>query len=206
MQASPMKNLVLSSFLLIFLISCGTYSKNFQVSESKIESFTPEFLMNSPKEKSFRMSIDAYGNNFSGIVVSKKINPNHYRFAFLNEFGAKMLDFELGNQEMKIHSVMEQLDRKIILNLLKKDFNLLFNENNKITQTFDSEEFKILQSEINSQTVYYFLKNDSLQKMVLVSGKKEKICLEYMYKNTAFPDVEISHGNVKIKIYLHLLD
>lgn len=201
-----MKSLVLSSFLLIFLSSCGTYSKNFQVSEKKIKSYTPEFLMNSPKEKSFRMSIDAYGNNLSGIVVSKKINPNHYRFAFLNEFGAKMLDFELENQEMKIHSVIEQLDRKIILNLLKKDFNLLFNENNKITQTFDSEEFKILKSEINSQSVYYFLKNNSLQKTVLASGKKEKIRLEYIYKNTAFPDVEISHGKVKIKIYLHLLD
>lgn len=201
-----MKNLVLSSLLFIFLFSCGTYSKNFKVSDRNVESFTPEFLINSSKEKSFRMSIDAYDNNFSGIVVSKRLNPNHYRFAFLNEFGGKMLDFELINQEMKVHYAMQQLDRKIILNLLKKDFNLLFNENNKIFQTLESEELTILETEINKKPVYYFLKNDLLQKTVMASRKNEKINLIYNYKDTQFPDVEISHGKLKIKIYLHLLD
>lgn len=201
-----MRNLVLSSLLFVFLASCATYSENFQVADKKVESFTPEFLTNSPIEKSFRMSIDAYGNNFSGIVVSKKINSNHYRFAFLNEFGAKMLDFELENQGVKMHYAIEQLDKKIILNLLQKDFNLLFNENNKIIQTFNSKEFKILETEINRKSVYYFLKNGSLQKTVMTSRKKEKINLQYNYKGTEFPDVEISHRKVKIKIYLHLLE
>ncbi|SMC34666.1 hypothetical protein [Moheibacter sediminis] len=201
-----MKNLVLNSLLLVFLNSCASYSDNFQVSEKKLESFTPEFLVNSSKEKSFRMSIDAYGNNFSGIVVSKKINPNHYRFAFLNEFGGKMLDFELENQQIKVHHVIEKLNRKIILNMLSKDFNLLFNENNKITKAFESDDYSILESEINDKPVYYFTKNDVLEKTVMTSGKKEKISLQYHYIQTEFPDVEISHGKVKIKIYLHLLE
>lgn len=201
-----MKNLVLSSFLLIFFNSCGTYSQNFQVSEKKVETYTPEFLLTSPSEKIFRMSIDAYGTNYSGNVVSKRINSNHYRFAFLNEFGGKMLDFELENQEMKIHYVMEQLDRKIILNLLKKDFNLLFDENNSVKQTFKFEDYLIFQSEINSKSVYYYLKNDTLQKTVMTGKKSKKIDLQYSYETKEFPDVEISHEKIKIKIYLHLLD
>lgn len=201
-----MKNLLLSSLLLTFLNSCASYSDNFRISDKKVESFTPDFLINSSKEKSFRMSIEAYGNNFSGNVVSKKLNQNHYRFAFLSEFGGKMLDFELENQEMKVNYAMEQLDRKIILNMLQKDFNLLFNENNKIIQTFESDGFSVLQSKINEKPVYYFLKNDSLEKAVMAPRKKEKISLQYSYKESEFPDVEISHGKVKIKIYLHLLD
>lgn len=193
-------------YILIFIVSsCASYSDNFQISDKKIESFTPDFL-NSFQEKSFKISIDAYGNNFGGIVVCKKINPNHYRFAFLNEFGGKMLDFELENQEMKVNYAMEQLDRKIILNMLQKDFNLLFNENNTIIQTFESDGYSVLQTEISENPVYYFLKNDSLQKTVLAPHKKEKINLQFSYANTDFPDVEISHGKVKIKIYLHLLD
>lgn len=152
------------------------------------------------------MSIEAYGNNFGGIVVCKKLNSNHYRFAFLNEFGGKMLDFELENQEMKVNYAMEQLDRKIILNMLQKDFNLLFNENNKITQTFESDGYSILQSEIKEKQVYYFLKNDTLEKTIMPGKTKEKISLQYSYNDSEFPDVKISHRKVKIKIYLHLLD
>lgn len=200
-----MKNLLLSSLLLTYF-SCGTYTENFKISDKNVENFTPDFLINSPKEKTFRMAIEAYGNNFSGNVVSKKLNPNHYRFAFLNEFGGKMLDFELINQDLKLNYAMEGLDRKIILNMLKKDFNLLFNENNPISETFESDEFLILQSEINSNPVYYYLKNDTLQRTVMTGRKKEKINLQYSFKGDEFPDVEISHRKVKIKIYLHLLD
>lgn len=200
-----MKNLLLSS-LLLTLFSCGTYTENFKISNKKVENFTSEFLINSPKEKSFRMAIEAYGNNFSGNVVSKKLNPNHYRFAFLNEFGGKMLDFELINQDLKLNYAMEELDRKILLSMLEKDFNLLFNENNSISETFEFDEFLILKSKINSNPIYYYLKNDTLRKTVMATGKKEKINLQYSYKGTEFPDVEISHGKVKVKIYLHLLD
>lgn len=201
-----MKNLVLSSLLLTFLCSCASYSEKFHVSEKRIENFTPEFLINSSKEKSFRMSIEAYGEIFGGIVVCKKLDPNHYRFAFLNEFGGKILDFELENQEMRVNYVMEHLDKKIILNMLRKDFNLLFNESNEITQMFESDEYSVLQSKLNKRPVYYFTKNDVLEKTVMASGKKEKISLQYNYNETEFPDVEISHGKLKIKIYLHLLD
>lgn len=201
-----MKNLVLSSLLLTFLCSCASYSEKFHVSEKRIENFTPEFLINSSKEKSFRMSIEAYGEIFGGIVVCKKLDPNHYRFAFLNEFGGKILDFELENQEMRVNYVMEHLDKKIILNMLRKDFNLLFNESNEITQMFESDEYSVLQSKLNKRPVYYFIKNDVLEKTVMASGKKEKISLQYNYNETEFPDVEISHGKLKIKIYLHLLD
>ncbi len=201
-----MKSLPLSSLFLTLLFSCASYSDGFRVSEKKIDFYTPDFLINSGTEKSFRMSIEAYENHFGGIVASKKLNPNHYRFAFLNEFGGKMLDFELENQEMRINYVMEELDRKIILNLLKKDFNLLFTEVNKILQSYEQEDFIILESKIHGNPVYYYLKNNVLQKTTMTGRKKEKINLEYKYNGSEFPDVEISHSDMKIKIYLHLLD
>lgn len=199
-----MKNFLLSSVFFCF-ISCATYSDGFLISEKQIEAFTPEFLINST-ENSFRMSIDAYGNHFSGIVVCKKLKQDHRRFAFLNEFGGKMLDFELENQEFKLNHAVEGLDKKLILNMLQKDFGLIFLEDIKVEQVFESEEFLILKSNLKKDPVYLYLKNDTLTKTVMTGRKKEKIQLDYRYGEKEFPDVEISHKNVKIKIYLHLLD
>src|SRR5690606_19132751 len=136
----------------VFLFSCSSYTKSFESRAIPVERFTPTYLKNF-KENSFKISIEAYGNHFGGILATKKLKENHFRFAFLNEFGGKMLDFELINQELKLNYAIDELNKKIILNLLKKDFNLLFHENNKVLNAYENNGYMILQSEINKKPV-----------------------------------------------------
>ncbi len=200
-----MKTLVRLGLILIFLSSCASYMDSFTEIEKPIEYYTPEFL-NGFEENSFKISIEAYGNHFGGILAVKKLDENHFRFAFLNEFGGKMLDFELIGQKLKLHYAVEALNKKTILRLLKKDFNLLFHENNPILNAFQSEPSLVLKAEINQKPVYYFLENNRLQKTISTGRNKEKTRLEYRYDSPEFPEVIISHQNLKIKIYLHLLN
>src|SRR5690606_16496861 len=128
---------ILTLFFIILVSSCSTYTKNF-VSEQVNERFTPHYLEDF-SEGSFKISIEAFDNHFGGILVAKKLETNHFRFAFINEFGGKLLDFELIDKELKLNYAIEQLDRKIILNMLEKDFALLFSEDNKIDEKFSFE-------------------------------------------------------------------
>jgi hypothetical protein len=201
-----MRNLVLSSLFLI--ISCASYTKNFVEKEKQFETFTPNYLENF-QEASFKISIDAFGNHFGGILAAKKLEINHYRFAFVNEFGGKLLDFELINNELKLNYAVDGLNRKILLKLLEKDFNLTFSENNRVENQFQNEQFKILKSSVGNlkKPVYYFLdsKTGKLKKIVL-ANQKEEISVNLISTEKIWPDVEISHQKMPIKIYLHLLD
>lgn len=201
-----MKNLLLSSLILIF--SCTSYTKTFIPREKKIETFTPPYLQNF-NEASFKISIEAYGNHFGGILAAKKLNENHFRFAFINEFGGKLMDFELENNDFKLNYAIEELNRKIILNLLYRDFRLLFSAQNKVEQEFENSAYHIIKTSNPGfgQPVYFYMSNETgrLASSVL-AGRKEKIKIIFTDMGKSMPDAEISHGKAKVKIYLHLLD
>lgn len=201
-----MKSFLLSSFLLVF-VSCASYTKDFEPKVKTIERFTPDYLKDF-EEKSFKISIDAYGNNFGGILAVKRLNANHFRLAFLNEFGGKMLDFEIINRELKLNYAIEQLDKKILLNLLEKDFVMLFSEENLIEKEFTQNENLILQTEkfIGNKNLFYELNPAGNLKKITLAKNKEKAYIKLIYNTKQFPDIEILHGNMPIKIYLHLLN
>jgi len=201
-----MKSLLLSSLILIS--SCASYTKSFKEKERTVEIYSPGYLKNF-KEKSFKISIDAFGNHFGGILVAKKLDNNHYRFALINEFGGKLMDFELKNNEFQLNYAIEQLNRKIIINLLKKDFLLLFSEQNRIDHEFDNQSFIILESSIPNlkQPVYYYLNPETEKpESIILAGKKEKVKITFTESSNSVPDAEVTHGKLPIKIYLHLLE
>ncbi|NLN32271.1 MAG: hypothetical protein GX159_01580 [Flavobacteriaceae bacterium] len=201
-----MKSFLLCSFLLVF-VSCASYTKDFEPKERTIERFTPDYLKVF-EEKSFKISIDAFGNNFGGILAVKKLEINHYRLAFLNEFGGKILDFEIIERELKLNYAIEELDRKILLNLLEKDFAMLFSEENWIEAEYSNHENRVLQVSkfIDNKNLYYqFDPSGKLLKIILANGKEDiKIDLNDWEKS--FLKIEISHSKMPIKIYLHLLN
>lgn len=197
-------NLLLSSILLFF--SCASYSDGFVEKENAIQSFTPGYLTDF-QEHSFKISIEAYGKHFGGILVAKKLDVNHFRFAFLNEFGGKMMDFELINRKMKLNDAIDELKRKIILKMLETDFSLLFSEENEIEKTFSYSDWTILKAkqEIQNKSVYYQLNADEILRKITLANAKEKVSVELKEIENSFPEIEISHGKQPIKIYLHLL-
>lgn len=213
MQAFPMINLVsnkskhshfwfgLCIVLLSFsLNSCSTYTSNFQVQENSISTYTPPYLENF-QEANFKVSIEAYGNQFGGIMVAKRLGFNHFRFAMINEFGGKLLDFELINQKLELNFAIEQLDRKMLLNLLEKDFSMIFSEKNLILKTFASNGNTILESK---NSIYYKLKENNLNEVHFAKNKL-KTRIEIIRNKDFIPNFDIQHENMPIKIFLHLL-
>lgn len=198
-----------SKFLLVFasiFYSCGSFSNQMSEKEKSVENYTPNYLIDF-KENSFKISIEAFGNHFGGILVAKRLAENHYRFAIINEFGGKLMDFEIQHRKLKLNYAIDELDRKIILNLLEKDFALLFSEKNLIEKEFDFNESTVLKSSdfVQNKDLYYYL-NDLKLGSILLAKNKEKVRVNILNTEQSFPQVEILHGKIPIKIYLHLLE
>jgi hypothetical protein len=194
--------------LFLFLNSCGSTIRNTENQRAENQTFTPPYLENFTEE-SFKVSIEAYGNNFGGIMVAKRLDVNHYRFAMINEFGGKLLDFELINQNLKLNYAIDQLDRKILLNLLEKDFSMLFSENLPISNSLNVEGHNRITTYIPQlkRSLIFVSESDGNQNLLEIHLAKKKI--ETIAKlsggNIRFPNVVITHQNLPIKIFLHLL-
>lgn len=198
-------NLLLGSIL--FLFSCASYSDGFVEQKKTIQTFTPIYLTDF-QEETFKISIEAFDQNFGGILVAKKINTHHFRFAFLNEFGAKLMDFELINREFKLNYAMDELNKKRILNMLETDFVLLFSEENEVESLFTNSNSTLLKSrnKIGNKSIFYQLNSKNELEKIILATRKEKLRIDVKKSQISFPDFEISHGKLPIKIYLHLLE
>lgn len=171
------------------------------------EFFTPSYMKNF-QENSFKISIEAYGNHFGGILVAKRLENQHFRFAFLNEFGGKMLDFELIDSKLKLNYAIDELNRKTILNLLEKDFAMIFGENLTIVQKFNQGEkiqIETYSASLNRRMKYSIETTDEKETKAELIKKQIEAVADYTFGESRFPEIEISHQKQPIKIYLHLL-
>ena len=74
-------------------------------------------------------NINAFDNNFGGIFIVKKLGPKHHRIVFTTELGNKIFDFTFKEDSFKVNQILKELDKKLLINILKSDFKTLIMEN-----------------------------------------------------------------------------
>ncbi|GAA4775376.1 MULTISPECIES: hypothetical protein [Flavobacterium] len=202
-----MIRLLLISALLFQLVSCKPYQvQNSVVKQTSIKEFKNPYFDNPEIDYVYKAQIEVYGNKLGGIFVAKKISDSVHRVVFTTEFGNKLMDFELSDNEFKVNYIIEQLDKKIILNTLKEDFRLLLKVHHQINQSFENDLFNVYKSNNDKRFIYFFInRNDNkLIKLISASKYKEKVVFEFESKNTTFAEmIRINHKNIKLKIELN---
>lgn len=203
-----MKNSWLVSLLLIVLLGgCRSYSQRFVPVDTNTKPFTPAFLDTAHFEHSFRARIDAYGHAMSGIFVIKKLGANHYRMALINELGGTLLGFELANGELTLHQAITPLRRQPVLDLLKRDFSLLLQDNAPVKQQYMHGDSLVYETSVAGKPAYHYLrKTDSvLVKTAYAVRGRERTSITYDYRAPDFPDITLSQRGGKLNIFLFLL-
>lgn len=61
-------------------------------------------------------------NNLSGMLAMTEEGNRAYRIVMMTTFGMQIFDFSISRDSFIVHSCMEQLNKKVILNLLRDDF------------------------------------------------------------------------------------
>lgn len=196
---------LLISIALFCLASCASYpNKNGLVEEEAIvgQVHNPYFS-NPKKDYVYKADLSFYKKKFSGLIIVKKIGDNEHRLVFTTEMGNKIFDFSFHKEEFKVNSILEDMDKKIIRNVLQRDFTTLLKEYNSSKKSYAKEGLHIKETVVFGESHFYFYKNTELTKIVRESKGKEKVLHHFSeIKNNIANRILIEHKNIKLKIQL----
>jgi len=196
--------ILLISFLFL-LVGCASYpTKNGFSPAQKIEqNATNPYFSDSTRDYVYKAQIKAFDNNFGGILAIKKLGTAHHRLVFTTEMGNTMFDFTFKGDEFKVNKILDKLNRKILINILKRDFLALILENPKIEETYQKKTKMLRKGSILGKKHYYLSKNGQLSKIIRTSNKKEKVMFSFVEINDDIAEsIKIIHQNIKLKITL----
>ncbi len=156
----------------------------------------------------YKAKVDIYGRYFGGILIVKKVGKDSHRVVFTTEFGSKIFDFLYEGDTFTKNFVLENLDRKFIVNTLRKDFKLLVSERVQVLGQFALEGYSIYKTERDKRFNFYFFDSEgNLEKLINSSKHKEKVTIvfestEASEGKTVAEKIAINHSNIKLKIEL----
>ncbi len=199
--------------LLLSLFSLFLSCKSFHPGEMETTKTDLKVVRNlyfsSTEDYVYKTSIDVYGHHISGISIIKKINENHYRCAVTTDFGNKIMDFEINQNDFSFRYILPDLDKKIVKNFLQKDFTLLLKPEFYVKNSFKNSENNIYTSELEHETYFLYCEKEQnlLQKIVYTKNNREKTDIIFKAKNPIFADeIEIQHKDFKINIQMKKLE
>ncbi len=192
------------SFLLL-LAACGSYPKKNNLKEAEIaakEILNPYFSDPS-KDYVYKARITLQKKQFGGLFIVKKLGPNWHRVVFTTEMGNKILDFSFEGDRFTVNYLLEEMNRKVLVNTLKRDFKTLITEDFTVLRAFTNDDMNIFEANYNKKKYFYFYKDGQLEKIIWTSGKKKKT--EYLFlENTGnlAKEIQIIHKNIPLQINL----
>ncbi|TYA73960.1 hypothetical protein [Seonamhaeicola marinus] len=198
-----MRFLLISCFALL-LFSCGSYPKKQDFNALPVTKSTVinPYFSNQKKDYVYKASINVYNNNFGGLLIIKKIDNAHTRVVFTTEMGNKLFDFSYINDDFKVNYCLKKLNKKILINILRKDFRALIKENNTVIEQFSKENRTLYKTTIYGNKYYYYETN-TLNSIVREGNGKEKVIITFDdVKNNHSNKILIKHNNIKLNINL----
>jgi hypothetical protein len=91
---------------------------------SALRALQPEF-----STVLYRTQIDVVGKHLSGLLFFKKLDDKSYRVVFTNEMGLNFFDFHFAGPQFEVIHCIDQLNKKAVINQLRKDLGLLLMAN-----------------------------------------------------------------------------
>lgn len=199
------QNLLYSSLILVLTTSCKTYTLTDVKPVSTAEKVVENLYFSSNGDYVYKCQIDIYKNHVSGILIIKKLNETTHRVVLTSDFGNKLIDFEIADNNFKLNYVLPDLDKKIVINFLKNDFRQLLRRQYPVSESFVNDHSRIYLSRIDNKSYYLFFNKDNglLKQIIYTRNSREKIDFTFEAKKTIFADsLNLHHKDFKINIKL----
>jgi len=147
----------------------------------------------------------------SGMLIIRKTDSSSYRVAMVTELGMTIFEMEFFTNKEKpfiLHSCIKYLDKKFIINTLRRDFESVFLnfanwENAKVV---DNEDGKIYRYCYDGKRDYYCNDYGDVNKIVRRRWflKQEIIHIENI-KNPYPKSITIEHQRTRLSIQLNFI-
>ncbi|MBU2951270.1 hypothetical protein KO493_11230 [Tamlana agarivorans] len=197
-----MKRFLIISISFLFF-TCASYPKkhNFEEIETSNTLLNPYFS-DANKDYVYKATITIYDKVFGGIFIVKKIELDHHRVVFTTEMGNKILDFTFNKGAFEVNFILEDLNRKLLVKLLKKDFKVLISENLVPQATYKNKKELVSQTFIDHDAYFYF-GTPIIHKIVRTNRGKEKVVFTFSeISDNIAQQIQIQHLNIKFKMLL----
>ncbi|WP_034259237.1 hypothetical protein [Aequorivita capsosiphonis] len=198
---------LLISFLSIFVLTSCSLKTTEGLREVHFNKTLVEnsYFSNAEIDYVYKAKIEVYKRNLGGILIIKKIGPESHRIVFTTEFGSKLFDFQFDGDVFTKNFVVEDLDKKFIINILRDDFKLLVNESAKVLTAYQNKNQRIYKTQSGNRYNFYFVDDTSekLVKIINTSKTKEKVEIAFTSSIAEIADtIVIKHNNIKLTIDL----
>jgi|GEM_PF-1022319 len=117
----------LSLLSVLILSSCTTIRDSVMIGtlgRNTIEK-VPHVIDSLPEIQIFELQMNFKNDEFTGLLLLKKYENEHYRFVLTSHFGMTVFDMELNKSDYVVHYCIQQLNKERALYLLKNDFSML---------------------------------------------------------------------------------
>tara|TARA_R110002167_G_scaffold163242_13_gene360002 strand:- start:821 stop:1390 length:570 start_codon:yes stop_codon:yes gene_type:complete len=189
------------------MVSCASYPKKHGYQTGPVERVIHNpYFSDTAKDYIYKAKIAAFDKVFGGILIIKKLGDADHRIVFTTEMGNTIFDFSMMGTEIKVNRILEEMDRKLLINVLKKDFTALIKETSIAEKNFISEGERIADTHIANMRHYYHFNKGQLHKIVRTNNGKEKVVFLFTgISNNIAAQIEILHRNFQLKIVLHAI-
>ena len=159
----------------------------------------------------FTAGVDVMGRRISGLLVIKKIEDGETRVVMTSEAGVTFFDFGFKpGGEFKVHRIIPQLDRKVVINLLRDDFGLLlgipFREKPIEARTLNDELY--FAAPQKKETAYFITDPDcsTLLRLERASSRKRLVSITFEGDAKAPEAAVIRHHTFEMVITLRKIE
>ena len=193
---------ILSIVLLTLASSCSVVGYKALSNTDAINIAAISIFDDNFEKALYKTDIKIYGNNLTGITIIKNVDSS-IRVVSMSELGMKYFDFEFPDNEKEpiVHYIMEPLNKKVLINLFKRDFNFLFYlpliSNSEVLINKDDKS-NIL---FKHNKVLYFLDSNGnvtdIKKYRVILKSKSIVSISGYHQS--YPDtINMNHGNISL--------
>jgi len=200
---------LLFSFFSVLLVGCASeysYLKSASADATCADKIKPIHL----NTTWYTTAVDVYDKHISGLLLIKSMPDSSIRVVFTNEAGVTFFDFGfLVDGTFKVHSIVSQLDKKPVIQTLRKDFELIlglpFRTGN--IQRWEGNDQIFFGVKQKKETAYFITSKDcaSLRNIELGSKRKRKVSVQVLGSYPSPEGFEISHLLFDMKLKLTYL-
>lgn len=196
--------------LIISLLSCLFFScSSLKIDNLPSSAFVEQkttventYFKQVGEEHLFRANITVFKKELTGLLVIKRINDSLHRVVLTSDFGNTLFDFSIYKDKHEVNYVMKDLDRKIILNILAKDFSYFVATTFEMNSVANSDIAFIYSGQYHKlPTIVKVAKSTNAVSEVLYTSKR-KVKVSYNYSLTEKGKLLIDHYNFPLTIAL----
>lgn len=198
-----MRYLLISCLCLLFT-ACASYPKknNFQVRDTSEKEISLPYFSSEAKDYVYKANIEVYGNTLSGLFIVKKLGIGNHRIVFTTEMGKTIFDFSFLNNAFTVNYIIDDIDKSILINILKRDFQVLIQKKFPIVISYVGEDAVVYETMLGKRT-YYYSKTQLQDRIVYARNGKEKVRFLFSeVKDEIANKICILHTAIKLEINL----